>query len=414
MSLQPAPHRDYVYLDHAATSPLRPEARTAMEPFHDVAYANPSGSHRFAREVRKVIDEARDMVAEVIGCAPGEVVFTSGGTEGANTAILGAVRRHGGRAVCSAAEHHAVLHCVEHVDGEVLPVTTGGVVDPVALRETLRGLDNVSVVSTMAVNNEVGAITDLVEVSRAVRRTHPDSVLHTDAVQAACWLDLRDVWPHVDVMTLSAHKFGGPKGMGIMIVRDGVHVDPLILGGGQERDRRSGTHNVAGIVGTAVALSVTHDHRTEEVARLRGLRDRLVNGVTSQVACATATLPSDSSVAGIAHLCLEGIESEPLLFLLDKEDVCASAASACASGAMEPSHVLAAMGVEAERAKGALRLSLGHTTTQNDIDRAVVAVTNAVEYLHEMKERTRARAQSATPSVTRHSSESDHLGVEAR
>lgn len=408
MSLQPAPRRDYVYLDHAATSPLRPEARSAMEPFHDVAYANPSGAHRFAREVRKVIDEARDMVAEAIGCAPGEVVFTSGGTEGANTAILGAVRRYGGTAVCSAAEHHAVLHCVEHVDGVVLPVTEHGVVDPIALRETLRVLDNVSIVSAMAVNNEVGAITDIVEVSRAVRRTHPDAVLHSDAVQAACWLDLRKVWPHVDVLTLSAHKFGGPKGMGIMVVRDGVHVDPLILGGGQERDRRSGTHNVAGIVGTAVALSITHDHRVGEVARLRGLREQLVNGITSQVSCASVTLPSDSSVAGIAHLCLEGIESEPLLFLLDKEDVCASAASACASGAMEPSHVLAAMGVDTERAKGALRLSLGHTTTQDDVDRAVAAVASAVEYLHEMGERTRARAQSQASSVSK------NLGADAR
>lgn len=370
-----------------------------MEPFHDVAYANPSGAHRFAREVRKVIDEARDMVADAIGCAPGEVVFTSGGTEGANTAILGAVRRYNGTAVCSAAEHHAVLHCVEHVGGVVLPVTAQGVVDPVVLRETLRGLDNVSVVSTMAVNNEVGAITDIVEVSRAVRRTHPEAVMHTDAVQAACWLDLREVWPHVDVMTLSAHKFGGPKGMGIMVVRDGVHVDPLILGGGQERDRRSGTHNVAGIVGTAVALSITHDHRISEVMRLRQLRDQLVRDISSQVSCATATLPDDSSVAGIAHLCLEGIESEPLLFLLDKEDVCASAASACASGAMEPSHVLAAMGVDAEKAKGALRLSLGHTTTQSDIDRAVTAVSNAVKYLLEMAERTRARVQSTSSTA---------------
>lgn len=396
MSLQPAPRREYAYLDHAATSPLRPEARSAMEPFYDVAYANPSGAHRFAREVRKVIDEARDIVADAIGCQPGEVVFTSGGTEGANTAILGAVRRRGGQAVCSAAEHHAVLHCVEHVDGVVLPVTSQGVLDPVALRETLRGVDNVSVVSAMAVNNEVGAITDIVEVSRAVRRTHPDAVMHSDAVQAACWLDLHEVWPHVDVLTLSAHKFGGPKGMGIMVVRDGVHVEPLIFGGGQERDRRSGTHNVAGIVGTAVALSITHEHRVSEVSRLQALRDQLVSRITSEVPTATATLPSEASVAGIAHICVTNIESEPLLFLLDKEDVCASAASACASGAMEPSHVLAAMGVDLERAKGALRLSLGHTTTQDDIDRAVTAVTSAVQYLYDMAKRSRSRSTNSS------------------
>jgi cysteine desulfurase len=394
MSLQPAPHREYAYLDHAATSPLRAEARAAMEPFYDVAFANPSGSHRFAREVRKVIDEARDMVAEAIGCAPGEVVFTSGGTEGANTAILGAVRRNGGQAVCSAAEHHAVLHCVEHVNGVVLPVTSQGVLDPVALRETLRNTDNVSVVSAMAVNNEVGAITDIVEVSRAVRRTHPNAVMHTDAVQAACWLDLHDVWPHVNVMTLSAHKFGGPKGMGIMVVRDGIHVDPLILGGGQERDRRSGTHNVAGIVGTAVALSLTHQHRTSEVLRLQKLRDQLMHGITSRLSCAVETMSDGASVAGIAHLCLSGIESEALLFLLDREDVCASAASACASGAMEPSHVLAAMGVDSDRVKGALRLSLGHTTTDNDIHRAADAVVSSVEYLQSMSEKTRPRSGS--------------------
>ncbi len=384
MSLQPAPHRDYAYLDHAATSPLRAEARAAMEPFYDIAFANPSGSHRFAREVRRVIDEARDMVADVIGCKPGEVVFTSGGTEGANTAILGAVNRRGGLAVCSAAEHHAVLHCVEHLQGRVLPVTSDGVLDPVYVRETLRGLDDVSVVSAMTVNNEVGAISDLVEISRAVRRTCPGAVMHTDAVQAACWIDLREIWPHVDVLTLSAHKFGGPKGMGIMVQRDGVYLAPLILGGGQERDRRSGTHNVAGIVGTAIALSVTDDRRNVEVARISSLRNALVHTITSEIDCAVATLPPEKSVPGIAHVCLEGIESEPLLFLLDKEDVCASAASACASGAMEPSHVLAAMGVESQRSKGALRFSLGHSTSDHDIERATSAVKNAVNYLTSM------------------------------
>jgi len=395
MSLQPAPHREYVYLDHAATSPLRPEARAAMEPFYDIAYANPSGSHRFAREVRKVIDEARDMVAEAVGCLPGEVVFTSGGTEGANTAVLGAVARHGGIAVCSEAEHHAVLHCVEHVDGMLLPVTAEGVLDPPHVRETLRGVDNVSVVSAMAVNNEVGSITDIVEISRAVRRTCPDAVMHTDAVQAACWLDLHDIWPHVDVMTLSAHKFGGPKGMGILIQRDGVQLAPLILGGGQERDRRSGTHNVAGIVGTAVALSLTHEHRKSDVARVAQLRKQLLDEVTSHVQCAVPTLSSDASVAGIAHMCLTGVESEPLLFLLDKENVCASSASACASGAMEPSHVLSAMGVDSERAKGALRFSLSHTTTELDVQRAAKAVKSAVDYLDDMSSRVQAAKSAA-------------------
>ena len=400
MSLHPGPLREYAYLDHAATSPLRNEAKAAMEPFHDVAFANPSGSHRFAREIRKVIDEARDMVADVIGCKPGEVVFTSGGTEGANTAVLGAVHRGGGRAVCSAAEHHAVLHCVEHVDGVVLPVTSTGVLDPSYVRETLRGTDNVSVVSAMTVNNEVGAVTDIMEVSRAVRRTCPDAVIHTDAVQAACWIDLREVWPHVDVMTLSAHKFGGPKGMGIMVQREGVHLTPLILGGGQERDRRSGTHNVAGIVGTAVALAITDEHRAQELQRIAQLREELMTSITSQIPIAVPTLTVEQSVPGIAHLCLTGVESELLLFLLDREDVCASAASACASGAMEPSHVLAAMGVEHERAKGALRFSLGHTTTEQDVRRGAQAVVSAIEYLANMSSASRSTKSASADTAT--------------
>jgi cysteine desulfurase len=381
MPIAPPTGVDYVYLDHAATSPLRAEARTAMEPFGDLVYANPSGSHRFAREARRVIDEARDMVAAVIGCKPGEVVFTSGGTEGANTAVLGAVRRVGGIAVSTAAEHHAVLHCVEHVNGVVIPVTNEGVADPDHVRHVLSQTDNVSVVSVMAVNNETGAITDIRAISHAVRGRAENAILHTDAVQAACWIDLQDIWPLVDVLTLSSHKFGGPKGMGVMVVREGITLEPLILGGGQERDRRSGTHNVAGIVGTAVALETTHAQREKEVQRLGVLRDELAAQITSRISCATSTLPAGSGVAGTAHICLEGLESESVLYLLDQENVCVSAASACASGAMEPSHVLAAMGLPRERIKGSLRFSLGHTTTTSDISAAVNATVAAAARL---------------------------------
>jgi cysteine desulfurase len=344
-----------------------------MAPFGDAMYANPSGSHRFAREARKAIDEARDLVASVIGCKPGEIVFTSGGTEGANSAVLGAIRRHGGVAVCSATEHHAVLHCVEHVNGVVVPVTADGPLDPNVLRQVLADTENVSVVSVMAVNNETGAINDIERISHAVRGRAENAILHTDAVQAACWLDLRNIWKHVDVLTLSAPKFGGPKGMGIMVVREGVTLEPLILGGGQERDRRSGTHNVAGIVGTAAALALTDQLRTHEVARLSALRDLLVRELTSRIPEAVVTLKPGVGVAGTAHICLEGLESESILYLLDGANVCVSAASACASGAMEPSHVLGAMGVPRERVKGSLRFSLGHTTTEHDIRLAIDA-----------------------------------------
>ena len=359
-----------VYLDHAATSPLRPEARAAMEPFGDAMYANPSGSHRFARQARRAVDDARERIAALIGCKPGEVVFTSGGTEGANTAVLGSVRRHGGTAVCPATEHHAVLHCVEHVGGTVVPVSPRGSVDADELRGILAGIDDVTVVSVMAVNNETGVVTDMESVSHAVRGRAASAVLHTDAVQAACWIDLRTLWPHVDVLTLSAHKFGGPKGVGVMVVREGTTLEPLMFGGGQERDRRSGTHNVAGIVGTSAALDATDAHRQADNLRIAALRDELVARIVESIPGAVATVAHDQVVAGVGHVCIAGVESESMLYLLDNDSVCVSAASACASGAMEPSHVLAAMGLDKSLIKGSLRFSLGHTTTAADVDRA--------------------------------------------
>jgi cysteine desulfurase len=197
------------YLDHAASTPMRPEAIEVMRPYLDGMYANPAGAHRFARQARQAIDEARDVVATVLGCSAGEVIFTGGGTEADNAAILGAVRRNGGVAICPAAEHHAVLHCVEHVGGVVVGVDQFGAVDMAALEHVLADESiDVSVVSVMAVNNEVGTVTPLAEVSRLVRKLRPDALLHSDAVQAACWLDLREVSLLVDSLSLSSHKFG--------------------------------------------------------------------------------------------------------------------------------------------------------------------------------------------------------------
>jgi cysteine desulfurase len=373
--------RSLTYLDHAASAPMRPEAIEAMMPFLAESYANASGSHRFARQARRAIDEARDSVAAVVGCRPGEVVFTGCGTESDNTAISGALSRRGGVAVCSAAEHHAVLEVVEHRGGVVVGVDPFGSVDLAKLDDALDATSGVSIVSVMAVNNEVGTITDIAEVAEVVRRLAPDALLHTDAVQAACWLDLREVVPHVDLMSLSAHKFGGPKGVGILIERGGPKIDPLIVGGGQERERRSGTQNTAGIAATAVALSLTDIDRDGEAIRLAVLRDRLVKELQSQLDGVIETVPGDRKVAGSAHVCITDVESEALLYLLDEADVCASAASACASGAMEPSHVLAAMGVERSVAMGALRLSLGHTTTDADIERAIDVIVTSVRRL---------------------------------
>ena len=372
------------YLDHAASTPMRAEAIEAMTPYLDHMYANPSGSHRFAREARKALDEARDLVAATLGCKPGEVVFTSGGTEGDNHAILGAVRRFGGVAVCPAAEHHAVLHCVEHVNGVVVRVNNVGTVDLDDLQRVLEAATEeqpITVVSVMAVNNEVGSITPMRDVARIVRRYAPNAILHTDAVQAACWVDLREITPLVDALSLSAHKFGGPKGVGVMVIKTGKNLEPLIFGGGQERDRRSGTHNVSGIIATAKALEVTDATRAEESVRVTKLRDRLVDEIRAQVDGVLETVPREHRVPGVAHICFSGLENEALLFLLDQADVYASAASACASGAMEPSHVLEAMGVERSWSNGALRLSLGHSTTDAEIDLAVSAIVSAVNQL---------------------------------
>jgi cysteine desulfurase len=372
---------------------VRADALAAMLPFFTERFANPSGSYRFARDARRAVDEARDEVAEAVGCRPGEVVFTGCGTESDNTALTGAITIERARLVCPAAEHHAVLHVVEGHDGTVVATDRFGSVDLDALEGTLG--DDVAAVSVMTVNNEVGTISDIGAVANLVRHRAPAAIVHTDAIQAACWLDLREVWQHVDVMSLSAHKFGGPKGVGALIVRAGTRLTPLIVGGGQERERRSGTHNVAGIVAMAAALTATDAERDAELPRVAALRDRLVDGIAAAVDGVVETVPRDRKVAGSAHLCVEGVESESLLFLLDEAGVCASAASACASGAMEPSHVLAAMGVDSELRVGALRLSLGRTTTDADVDRATDVLIDAITTL---RARRAARATGAPTS----------------
>ncbi|MEY2470967.1 MAG: cysteine desulfurase [Actinomycetota bacterium] len=357
-----------VYLDHAASSPMRPEGLAAMLPFLGERYGNPSGSHALARAARAAIEDARDVMADALGCAPGEVVFTSGGTEADNLAVTGAAA---GVRVCSAVEHHAVLRPVEALGGHTVGVDDRGLVDVDALDATA------AFVSVMLANNETGVVQDL----DAVRARVPGAVLHTDAVAAFCWRDIAREASAADLISVSAHKFGGPMGVGALVVRDRVTLTPLLRGGGQERERRSGTHNVAGIVGMAAAAAATVRTRADEVARLGALRDRLAAGVTAAVPGVVVTAADAPRTAGTLHLRVDGVESEALVFALDELGVCASAGSACASGALEPSHVLAAMGVDATSARGALRLSLGWSTTAADVDAALVAIPKAIENL---------------------------------
>ena len=367
------------YLDHAATTPMRPEAVEAMLPFLSERFGNPSGSHAVAREAKKALEEAREVVAEGLGARPGEVVFTGSGTEADNLALLGVHALRPGAVVVSAVEHHAVLHAGEALGARVAPVEPSGVVDLDALAGLLE--PDVSVVSVMLTNNEVGTVQPLEQVAALVRERAPAAVLHTDAVAAFPWLDVAAVARAADLVAVSAHKFGGPKGVGALVVREGVRLAPIIHGGGQERDRRSGTYNVAGIVGMAAAVHATVAHRAETVARAGALRDRLADGLLAAVPGAVETGERSAKVAGNCHLSFPGVESEALLVLLDGAGVYASAGSACASGAVEPSHVLVAMGVPRERALGALRLTLGITTTEADVDLALRAVPDSVSRL---------------------------------
>ena len=366
-----------VYLDHAATTPLRPEAFDAMRPWLTTSFGNPSGGHRIAREACRAVDEARDAVAAALGCAPGEVVFTGGGTEADNLAVAGvlaAVRAQGkpAGAVCSAIEHHAVLHAVEAEGGHTVGVDAAGRVD---LDRLADGIDaGTALVSVMLANNEVGTIEDLDAVAMVLRERAPDAVLHTDAVQAVAWLDVAARAAPAQLVSIAAHKFGGPQGTGALVVREGVRLSPLLRGGGQERERRSGTHNVAGIVGMAAALTAAVADRDAAVDAVRRRRDRLVAGVGDALGGVVESAAGIERLPNIAHLRLAGVDSEALLVLLDDEGVCASAGSSCASGAMEPSHVLAAMGVARADARTALRLSLGRTTTDEDVARGIDAV----------------------------------------
>ena len=367
------------YLDHAASTPMRAEAVEAMLPYLTECYANATGAHAMARAARRVIDERRDEMAALLGAEAGEIVFCATGSEADNLAIFGVTRARGGIAVTTAAEHHAVLHPVEALKGRIVGVDSSGRVDLNQLEDALD--DRVSVVSVMAVNNEVGTITPMAEVAEVVRRRAPQAVLHSDAVQALTWIDLRQVAQHVDAMSLSGHKFGGPKGVGVLMVRKHVGLAAMVLGGGQERARRSGTHDTAGIAALTTAATLTHDGRVTVNDRVRGLRDRLVDTLMASVDGVIETVGRADKVAGNAHVCFAGLESEALLFLLDRAGVYCSAGSSCASGAVQISHVLAAMAIDRELAAGSIRFSLGQASTEADIDRVLDVVPGAVAQL---------------------------------
>jgi cysteine desulfurase len=382
------------YLDHAATTPMRPEAVQAMLPFLSGDFGNPSGSHAESRRARLAVDDARDQVAMLLGAGPGEVVFTSGGTEADNLAIAGAWEAMVATSstpatalVCSAMEHHAVLNAcralARRTGAELREVRPGkdGIVDLDALAEACTA--EVGLVSVMAVNNEIGTVQPIGSVAAVVRHRSPSAFVHTDAVQAVPWLDVRELTAGADLVAVSAHKFGGPKGIGALVVRDGAVVHPLNHGGGQERDRRSGTHNVAGIVSMAAALAGTVSDRPSTVERVGRMRDRLGDGLLATVPGTGETGERAHRTAGHLHLRFAGVESEALVVLLDEAGVAVSAGAACSSGAVEVSHVLTSMGFGREESAGGIRFSLGASTTEADVDRALAVLPAAVAQLRD-------------------------------
>ena len=382
------PHE--TYLDHAASTPLRQSARDAWLAAADRHHANPTGSHLAAREARRALDRAREQVADALGAHPGEIVFTSGGSEADNLAVRGALGARGPEAVAvtTEAEHHAVHDPVERSGGVMVGVDERGIVDLDALAELLRAHGSgVAVVSVIAVNNETGSITPLQDVARVVRDLAPRALLHTDAVQAVNWIDVAAETADYDLVSVTGHKVGSPVGTGVLVVRDGVELDPLIVGGGQERGRRAGTPDVAGAVSLAAALTEAVAGRSSSVERLRVLRDGLIDGLMDRLGDRVLVSAAGSNgdrghlAAGIANVCIAGVQSEALLFLIDAAGVRASAASSCSSGAQDPSHVLAAMGVPREIALGSLRLSLGHTSVAADVNRAADVIAESVRRL---------------------------------
>jgi cysteine desulfurase len=379
-----------VYLDHAASTPMRPEAIAAMLPFLADHPGNPSGGHGASRATKNALEEAREQVAQACGAGPHEIVFTGGGSEGDNLAIKGAAWAARTRdatlngVVTTGIEHKAVLGACARLarDGfrvETIAAGAAGIVDVDALGAALD--ERTAVVSVMLVNNETGIRQQLDDVAALVRERAPRAVLHTDAVQAPQWCDLRAAAAPADLVAISGHKFGGPKGVGALVVRDGVELVPLVEGGGHERDLRAGTQNVAGIVAFATALTLTDARRTEETARIRTLRDRFERGLAAEIDGFAANGDASHRVAGLLHASMPGVEAEVLLVALDQQGVYAASGSACSAGAVDPSHVLLAMGMARERALSSVRFSFGYASTETDVDEALRVVPEVVEKL---------------------------------
>ena len=377
-----------IYMDHSATTYVRKEVVTAMIPYFTEHFGNPSSIYGIARESKRAVDAARAQVAKALGADPEEIYFTSGGSESDNWALKGvayANRKRGNHIITTQIEHHAVLHTCQFLekggfDVTYLPVDKYGLVDPAALEAAIT--DKTILVSIMYANNEIGTIEPIAELG-AIARAHK-VYFHTDAVQAIGNVPIDVKTQNIDLLSLSAHKFYGPKGVGALYIRKGVRIENLIHGGGQERKRRAGTENLAGIVGMGKAIELATADIPGHTVKICVLRDRLIKTVLAEIPHTRLNGHPEKRLPGNFNVSFEFIEGESMLLWLDDEGICASTGSACTSGSLEPSHVLLATGVPVEVSHGSLRLTLGDVNTEADVDTVLAVLPKVVSRLRAM------------------------------
>ena len=378
----------YVYADNAATTAMSRAAIDAMVPYFNKVFGNPSSLHSMGQEAKEVLENARQTVANCLGCEPREIIFTSGGSEADNQAIISAARigaKKGKKHIISTAfEHHAVLHTLQRLEKEgyevtYLDVSQGHNITAQQVRDAIR--EDTCLVTVMYANNEIGSVLPISEIGAVCKEKKV--LFHTDAVQAVGHIHINVKEQNIDMLSLSGHKFHGPKGVGALYVRKGIVLTNVIEGGAQERGKRAGTENIAGICGMAAAMKDACDHIDENMPRVAAMRDRLIEGL-SQIPHSALNGDSVNRLPGNVNFCFEGIEGESLLLLLDMKGVAASSGSACTSGSLDPSHVLLAIGRVHDVAHGSLRLSLSEYNTDEEVDHILKVVPEVVQYLRNM------------------------------
>ena len=391
----------FIYADNAATTKTSRTAINAMLPYFDEIYGNPSSLHSAGQKAAEALYSFREEAATLLNCTPREIYFTSGGSEADNQAIISAARigeKNGKKHIISTAfEHHAVLHTLEKLkkegfDVELLDVHEYGNISPEQVKNAIR--DDTCLVTVMFANNEIGSVLPIKEIGSVCREK--GVIFHTDAVQAAGHLHIDVKEQNIDMLSLSAHKFHGPKGVGILYAKKGIALTNIIEGGAQERGKRAGTENLAGIAGMTAALKEAEEHLDENALKVSALRDRLIDGL-SKIPHSALNGTKENRLPGNVNFCFEGIEGEGLLLLLDEKGICASSGSACTSGSLDPSHVLLAIGRPHEIAHGSLRLSLCETNTEEEVDYIIESVKSVVERLRAMSPLWRDKEDGKKP-----------------